>query len=155
MAVSRAIHDRYDGHLRNPFNEIECSDHYSRAMASFGTFLAACGYEYHGPRKRIGFDPRISPGDFRAPFTTAEGWGTYSQQQSGDGMQAELAIRHGHLNLRTVVLRMQGGGTSTAATVLLDGKPVSCSVGREEGRIVIQLDRDVVLAEGRTLSISI
>ena len=28
LAITRAIHDRYHPSRRNPFNEIECSDHY-------------------------------------------------------------------------------------------------------------------------------
>ena len=50
LAIERAIHDRYHASRRNPWNEVECGDHYVRAMASYGVFLAACGYEYHGPR---------------------------------------------------------------------------------------------------------
>jgi len=39
LTVARAIHDRYDAALRNPYNEIECSDHYARAMArGWGSF---------------------------------------------------------------------------------------------------------------------
>ena len=49
LAVTRAIHDRYHASRRNPYNEVECSDHYARAMASYGTFITACGFESHGP----------------------------------------------------------------------------------------------------------
>ena len=66
LAVTRAIHDRYHASRRNPWNEVECGDHYARAMASYGVFLAACGYEYHGPKGHLGFAPRLTPEDFRA-----------------------------------------------------------------------------------------
>ncbi|MEP6748497.1 MAG: GH116 family glycosyl-hydrolase, partial [Bacteroidota bacterium] len=33
LILTRAIHDRYHAAKRNPYNEIECSDHYARAMA--------------------------------------------------------------------------------------------------------------------------
>ena len=83
LAITRAIHDRYHASRRNPWNEVECGDHYARAMASYGVFLAACGYEYHGPKGHLAFAPRLTPEDFRAAFTTAEGWGTFSQKRDG------------------------------------------------------------------------
>ncbi|MDQ2864131.1 MAG: GH116 family glycosyl-hydrolase [Bacteroidota bacterium] len=79
LVLTRSIHDRYNAFKRNPFNEIECSDHYGRAMASHGTFISACGFTYHGPKGHIGFSPKLTPENFKAPFTVAEGWGTYSQ----------------------------------------------------------------------------
>ncbi|NUS00745.1 MAG: hypothetical protein HOV67_36460, partial [Kribbellaceae bacterium] len=78
LAVTRAMHDRYSATKRNPYNEIEASDHYARAMMGYGTYLAACGYEHHGPRGHLGFAPRIQPENFRGAFTTAEGWGLYT-----------------------------------------------------------------------------
>ena len=50
LAVERAIHDRYHASRRNPWNEVECGDHYARSMASYGVFIAACGYEHTAPR---------------------------------------------------------------------------------------------------------
>lgn len=88
LAVTRMIHDRYHAARRNPFNEIECSNHYARAMASYGVFLSACGFEYHGPRGHLAFAPRLSPENFSAPFTAAEGWGILHQSRTSSDSAA-------------------------------------------------------------------
>ena len=62
LAVTRAVHDRYHPSRRNPWNEVECGDHYARSMASYGVFLAACGFEYHGPKGHLGLRPAGSSG---------------------------------------------------------------------------------------------
>ncbi|MDI9431898.1 MAG: GH116 family glycosyl-hydrolase [Planctomycetota bacterium] len=104
LAVGRAIHDRYDGRRRNPYNEIECSDHYARSMASYGVFLATCGFEYHGPKGHIGFAPRLQPEDFRAAFTAAEGWGTFNQRQQDRRQVCTIVMRYGQLRLTSMAL---------------------------------------------------
>jgi non-lysosomal glucosylceramidase len=75
LAVTRAIHDRYAPSRRNPYNEIECGDHYARSMASHGVFVSLCGFECHGPKKHLGFAPKITPENFRAPFIAPKGGG--------------------------------------------------------------------------------
>ena len=35
LSIIRGIHDRYDGKRHNPWNEVECGDHYARALASW------------------------------------------------------------------------------------------------------------------------
>jgi len=106
MALSKAIHERYSAKKRNPYDEIECSSHYVRSMASYGVFLAACGYQYHGPIGYLGFDPRIHPENFRSPFTVAEGWGTYAQQLEESGQKHQLSIKYGRLKLKSLSLRV-------------------------------------------------
>ena len=105
LAVGRAIHDRYAPTKRNPYNEIECSDHYARANASYSLFLATCGFSYNGPAGILGFAPKILPEDFKAPFTVAEGWGTFTQKRSSaTSWTASIRLSHGSLTLNEVQL---------------------------------------------------
>ncbi|MEY3894819.1 MAG: hypothetical protein RLZZ214_338, partial [Verrucomicrobiota bacterium] len=112
LAIGRAIHDRYSASKRNPYNEIECSDHYARANASYSLFLAACGFSYNGPAGVIGFDPKVGPDDFKAPFTAAEGWGSFEQKKPvGKSWSARLKLARGKLVLNEVRLPWLSEGT--------------------------------------------
>jgi uncharacterized protein (DUF608 family) len=118
LAVTRAIHDRYSATRgRNPYNEIECSDHYARAGASYAVFLALCGFEFDQARGRLAFDPVIQKEHFRAPFTTSRAWGTYEQK---DG-KASITITHGTLTLKQLDLALFKARTPKAS---LNGKDV-------------------------------
>ena len=153
LAVCRAIHDRYHPRLRNPYNEVECSDHYARAMASYGVFLAACGYEYHGPKGHIGFAPRLTPEAFHAPFTAAEGWGTYAQAREKGAQRGTLTIKWGRLRLRSLAFGYAGSTAPTRVTVTLNGATLSAKHVCDAGRILITLDQDVTVAEGKALAV--
>src|ERR1035437_8083406 len=154
LAVTRAIHDRYHPSRRNPWNEVECGDHYARSMASYGVFLAACGFEYHGPKQHIGFAPRLTPEDFKAPFTSAEGWGTFAQQREGDGLKAKVQLRWGKLKLRTLSLEIASGAASSVSA--LQGiKPVPVKVSREGRRVLLTFEEPIELAAGVVLSVHV
>src|SRR5690606_17645861 len=116
LAITRAVHDRHLPQLRNPYNEIECSDHYARAIASYGVFLGACGLRYHGPKGEIAFAPRISPEKFRGPFTGAEGWGSYAQELQENRLLARIELAHGALSIAAVSLELCGGIRGRALT---------------------------------------
>ncbi len=77
-------------------------------MASYGVFLAACGYEYHGPKRHLAFAPRLSPENFRAAFTTAEGWGTFSQKDDAGRRKAAVARPLGQAGLEDLGSRARG-----------------------------------------------
>jgi len=128
LAITRAIHDRYAADKRNPFNEIECSDHYARSMAGYGVFLALCGFEHHGPLKSIGFAPRITPENFKSAFTAAQGWGSYSQQRDKATQRGTIDLKQGRLELLTLALQ------APAST-----KIASCEATLGESRIEAQL----------------
>lgn len=99
MEMIKAIHDRYAPGKRNPYNEIEYGNHYTRAMSSYGAFVAASGFTHHGPKGEIGFDPKITPGDFSSAFITGNAWGTFSQKRQGQGQDYTLTVDYGTLKL--------------------------------------------------------
>jgi hypothetical protein len=106
LAVTKAIHDRYHAAKRNPWNEVECGDHYARAMASYGVFLAICGFEYHGPQGLIGFAPKITPENFKSAFTSSEGWGLFSQIWTPGSQLSKIEMKFGILKMKTFTLEL-------------------------------------------------
>ncbi|WPJ95478.1 GH116 family glycosyl hydrolase [Coraliomargarita algicola] len=152
LAITRAIHDRYRPQARNPYNEIECSDHYARAMSSYAVFLAVCGFNYDGPAGVIGFDPAIQADDFRAPFTAAAGWGTYSQKITPQQMQAELKINWGQVRLSRIKLN-PGERPFQQVSVSLNGKKVAAELLERESGVVIALAEMIQIAQGQQLTV--
>lgn len=155
MVLTRSIHDRYHAYKRNPFNEIECSDHYGRAMASYGTFLSACGFTYHGPKGHIGFAPKIAPENFKAPFTAAEGWGSYSQQRDGNSFAGRLAVLHGKLTLKAFTVELDKGQKAAAVDVKLDQRTVACGFLQTGSRCEISFNDPATINRDQVLSIKI
>jgi hypothetical protein len=154
LAVARAIHDRYNAALRNPYNEIECSDHYSRAMASYGVFQAVCGFHCHGPRAYLEFAPRLSRDRFRAAFTSAAGWGTLSQERE-EGLQTNsVAVKHGQLRLNTLQVTL-ASTNMPAVKVAVDDVPIAATAELEGRSARIRFSEEVVLQEGQTLVVKL
>jgi len=155
LAITRAVHDRYHASRRNPWNEIECGDHYARSMASYGVFLAACGYEYNGPKGHLGFAPRLTPENFKAPFTAAEGWGSYTQQQASGNLEAALSLKCGTLRLRTLRLALAGNAKSKTVLVKLAESVLPATCSQENDRVLVAFATPVELKAGETLEIKI
>lgn len=153
LAITRAVHDRYHASKRNPWNEVECGDHYARSMASYGVYLAACGYEHHGPQGHLAFAPRIAPEDFKAAFTTATGWGSFAQQRGAHVLHGQLRLEWGRLTLHSLGLSAPAAATSVRVTV--EQKPVQATLHRDGERCRVAFQFPVLLAEGDTLEIQL
>ncbi|MBL9134766.1 MAG: hypothetical protein JNK85_02810 [Verrucomicrobiales bacterium] len=75
LEIVRACRDRYDGRVRNPFNEYECGHWYARAMSSYGLLEGLSGARYDAVDRVLHLTPSF-PGDFRCFLSTATGYGT-------------------------------------------------------------------------------
>ncbi|HLK55843.1 MAG TPA: GH116 family glycosyl hydrolase, partial [Chthonomonadaceae bacterium] len=155
LAVTRMLHDRHHALRRNPYNEVECSDHYTRAMSSYGTFLAACGYEYHGPKGHLGFAPRLSPENFQAAFTAAEGWGTFAQKRTGDTQHQSLTIHWGQVRLRSLSFALPDGKTARTVQVTHDGNKVASTFTQQGTLLLLTLPSDLLLKTNQRLEATI
>lgn len=155
LAITRAIHDRYNGSKRNPYNEVECSDHYARAMASYGSHIAICGYEYHGPKGYLAFSPKLTPENFKAAFTTAEGWGSFNQQRTATQQTHTITPKQDQLTLNTLAFDLAPAGQSTGLLVTLNGSPVSASMSQRGVRVTVTLGSTVTIQTGQSLVVQI
>ena len=155
LAVMRMIHDRYHASKRNPWNEVECGDHYGRALASYGVFTGVCGYEYHGPKGHLGFAPRLTPENFRAPFTAAEGWGTYSQKSEAGKQKVEIELKWGRLRLKTLSIVPDTALILPGATAMLGGHPLDAKLTMVEGRALVTFTKEVMVSAGEKLELSL
>jgi non-lysosomal glucosylceramidase len=152
LTVCRAVHDRYDASRRNPYNEIECSDHYARAMASYGVFIAATGFYCHASTGLLRFEPKIGAKDFAGPFIGAGAWGHFSQKLGATGLSAALDVRFGSMRLDRLELTAPAGKAATSS-VKLAGKPVAHRVESIDGRLAIVFAQSQTLSPGQTLEV--
>ncbi len=155
LVVTRAIHDRHHAAKRNPFNEIECSDHYARAMASYGTFIAACGFEYHGPKGFIRFAPKWDTTNFKAPFVTAKGWGSYLQRIQSGKQVHRFEVKYGTLCLQKIGLQTIGEQPEKKVTAVIGTQKIQLKYQQNENDILLEFIEPVTIQTNQTLIITI
>jgi len=97
LDIVRACRDRYDGRVRNPFNEYECGHWYARAMSSYGLLQGLTGARYDAVEKTLYLSPSIK-GDFRGFLATATGYGTVGVK---DG-KPFVDVRAGTIDVREI-----------------------------------------------------
>jgi uncharacterized protein (DUF608 family) len=73
LEIVRLCRERYDGKIRNPFNEYECGSWYARAMSSYAILEGLTGVRFDAVDKTLFIDSRI--GDFTSFLSTETGFG--------------------------------------------------------------------------------
>jgi uncharacterized protein (DUF608 family) len=103
LDVVQSCRDRYDGRVRNPFNEYECGHWYARAMSSYALLQALTGARYDAVEKVLHLDPKV-PGDFRGFLSTAGGYGTVGVK---DG-KPFFEVKSGTVDVKEIRFRQAG-----------------------------------------------
>lgn len=154
LTIIKAIHERYGAGKRNPYNEIECSDHYARAMASYGAYIAACGFTYSGPEGQLGFAPKMNPENFKAAFVGAEGWGSLYQSRTANTQTNTIKIVHGKLNVQRLEVALPNSKPSSLAVLSLNDKIIDNTVKNEGSKTIVTFE-SVKLEMNDTLTLNI
>ena len=142
MAVVKAVRDRFDGSVRNPWNEFECGSNYARSMASYSLLHAFSGFGFDMVKKYIRFDPVDKTNDCQFFFSLDSGWGMLKKKAGA----YEIEMLYGMLTLNQISLPQAGAVTK----VTLDGKPVGFSFSGG----VVDIDGGVRVEKGAKLLIS-
>lgn len=108
LQIVRAVRDRHDGLRRNPWNEVECGNHYARSLASWSVLLALGGVHADVPAHRLTVAPVLA-GPFQSFFSTGTAWGRLAL----DDDALVLRVAGGLLDLTEAVVH---GTTLTPAT---------------------------------------
>jgi uncharacterized protein (DUF608 family) len=100
LTIVRALRSRYDGRIRNPWNEYECGNWYARAMSSFALVGALSGFRYSAVDRTLHFGPKMKVRPFGSFISTASGYGTITldgRSVTVKMIEGELAIEKLHL----------------------------------------------------------
>lgn len=75
LDVVRACRDRYDGRIRNPFDEYECGHWYARALSSYALIQGLAGVRYDAVSQTLFIESQIGD-NFEVFISTERGFGT-------------------------------------------------------------------------------
>lgn len=99
LDIVRTTRDRYDGRLRNPFNEYECGHWYARAMSSYALLQGLTGVRYDALDKTMYIDSKI--GDFTSFISTETGFGNVGIKNN----KPFLNVSYGEIPVKMYVVR--------------------------------------------------
>lgn len=94
LDIVRACRLRYDGTVRNPFNEVECGSWYARAMSSYGMLQALTGVRYDAVDRTMYINSKV--GDFKTFISTNTGFGTLEWKQG----KPTLNVLYGSIDIK-------------------------------------------------------
>jgi non-lysosomal glucosylceramidase len=152
LSIVKGIDERYNGEKHNPWNEIECGDHYARALASWGVSLALEDYNYNGPKGELAFAPKLKPANFEGFFTTAKGWGNLKQKQNGKLQEDELQLKYGELHLNRFTITLADSVHAKKVALYINGKEVETDWQTDDQKVVVS-NFNAMLYAGQVLKV--
>lgn len=98
LDIVRECRNRYDGIVRNPFNEYECGHWYARAMSSYGLLQGLTGVRYDGVNRILYIDSKV--GDFTSFISLETGFGNVGLKNG----KPFVKMMYGTINVKKVIV---------------------------------------------------
>lgn len=98
-AILAGVRGRYDGSRRNPYNHIECGDHYVRSLSGWSLVSAGSGKVYDATTGELSLT-RPADGHL-VPLFTGTGWGYARHRTDGGEDDIEIVTLGGSLPVRS------------------------------------------------------
>jgi hypothetical protein len=99
LEIVRTARMRYDGRIRNPFDEYECGHWYARAMSSYAMLQGLTGVRYDALDQTMYINSKI--GDFTSFISAASGFGNIGIKNG----KPFLDVVYGDITVKKYVLR--------------------------------------------------
>lgn len=96
LDIVRTCRNRYDGSVRNPFDEYECGHWYARAMSSYALIESLTGVRYDAVEQVLYVNSKV--GDFTSFLSTNSGFGNVVYR---DG-KATVQVTYGQIPVRNI-----------------------------------------------------
>ena len=100
--------------------------------------------------KRLGRH-QLTPEDFKAPFTAAEGWGSFSQIRTDKTQTNRIALKWGGLRVKTLAFELPPAATLSAATVAVGAKQIPAKAIQTGQRVELTLDEAISLQAAQSI----
>lgn len=149
LKVLAALRGRYNGTRRNPYNEIECGDHYARAMAGWSTLEAISGFRHDALQETLTFAPAQDTDEFRVPFIARDGWGTFTLSRQVSNWQVLLTCAIGEIQFRHLRLNMH----ARQVTARKGHESLVCEPDQQGGMLTLTFAQPIILTADTTLEI--
>jgi hypothetical protein len=98
LDIVRTARDRYNGRIRDPFDEYECGHWYARAMSSYGLLQGLTGVRYDAVDHTLFVDSKI--GDFKTFLSTETGFGNVELKNG----QVKVNMVYGNLDVKKIIV---------------------------------------------------
>ncbi len=152
LLIVHGVEERYDGAKHNPWNEIECGDHYARALASWGVRHALAGYTWNGPAGRLSLAPRVQADDFAGFFAAGTAWGTLRQQRTADSQISMIEPAAGRMTVREFQTQVPAGVRVRRVAVAATGAARLEAPFTQDGTaLLVRLDAPLALQSDRVV----
>lgn len=99
LDIVRGCRNRYDGIVRNPYNEYECGHFYARAMASYSLLQAYTGVRYDNLTKTL-YAKTSNTTDYKTFLSTATGYGNVVLKNG----EVKVTVVSGIIEVKNIVL---------------------------------------------------